>query len=234
MSTQTPGQIYDEKVQSGACPARPGSSSDYCRQLRTPVWLVGCMVSMLRQYFGSADRIALERGTFLWDSKNINSQVYIADDFNWDFENVGQRPALITEISGITNIQEIPTLGRSGLASFDPTTATYNFASIEQGTLLVRAIATSKHECWALAWEAKMFLQSYADALRETYGFKTFHVSKVDPPTPLQEYKEYKVATIHVPFSVIDAWAIQRETLKVQSIDPSFIDLDGDPLFSGK
>jgi hypothetical protein len=189
------------------------------------------MVSMLRQYFGSKDRIALERGTFLWDEQPSKSQVYIADDFSWDFENVGQRPALIAEISTMNNIQEVPTLGRSGLMSFDPEASTYNFASIEQGTLLVRAIATQKLECWALAWEAKMFLQSYADCLRETYGFKTFTVSKVDPPVRMPEYKEYKVSTVHVPFSMIDAWAIRRENLRVQSIDPTFTTENGDPIF---
>ena len=228
---QTPGQIYDAKVQSGQCPEVPGSTEAYCKHLRTPVWLIGCVVSMLRQYFGSPDRIALERGTFLWDEGPQNSKVYISDDLNWDFENVGSRPALIVELANMNSIEEVPTIGRSGLTNYDPTEGTYNFSTIEQGVLLVRAIATQKLECWALTWEAKLFLQSYADALRDTYGFKTFRVGGVDAPVPLPEAKEYKVATIQIPFSMIDSWAIKRENLKVQSIDPSFTDLQNNPLF---
>jgi hypothetical protein len=234
MSTQTPGQAYDHKVQSGQCPERDMSPSDVCRHIRTPVWLTGCMISMLQQYFGSDERIALERGTFKWRRVVKDSEVYIADDFNWDFENVGQRPALIVELAGMNQIKEIPTIGQSGLINYNPRTGVYTFATIEEGTLLVRVIGKTKLETWGLAWEAKLFLQTYADALRETYNFKTFRVSKVDPPVPLKEYTEYKAATIHVPFSMIDAWGIRRENLKVQSIDPTLTEVNGDPFFPGE
>lgn len=231
MSTSTPGQIYEGKVRSGECPSRDGATQDFCRQLRTPVWLIGCMVSMLKQYFGSDERIALERGTFRWSDKVADSQIYISDDFNWDFENVGQRPAIIVEIAGMDSLKDIPTIGRSGLSGYDPGNDSYIFSSIDNGSMALRVIAGHKLECWALAWEAKMFLHSYADAIRDTYRFKTFGVSKVDPPRPMSEYKEYKFSTVHVPFSMIDAWAIKRENLKVQSIDPTFTAGDGAPLF---
>lgn len=222
MSTSDPTQVYDSMIQSGACPPTDADVKDYCKHLRTPAWLLGSAVSMLKQYFGMPERICLDKATFVWNPKVEDSQVYIDDDFNWNFQNVGQRPAIIVELQGFDNIEEIPTLGRSGLISHNPGTDTFNFASIEKGSLMFRCIAKQKLECWALAWEVKMFLQSYADGIKETYGFKTFRVSGVDAPQKMEEYDEYKVATVKLPFSMIDAWAIRRENLKVQTIDPTF------------
>lgn len=221
-------------VQSGECPETDASVKEFCSHLRTPAWLIGCAVSMMKQYFGSQERICLEKGTFFWSKDREKSQVYIDDDFNWNFQNVGKRPAIIVELGGFDSVEEIPTLGRSGLISHNPETGDFNFAAIEKGNLLFRCIARQKLECWALAWEVKMFLQSYADPIRETYGFKKFSVSGVDAPQKLEEYQEYKVSTVKLPFSMIDAWAITRENLKVQTIDPTFaLDVEGDTYFKG-
>lgn len=223
MSTTDPISIVNRLINAGACPETCGRATEFCKHLRTPVWLTGLMVSMLRQWFGSRERLSIEKARFLWHKEVGKSEVYIADDFNWDFINVQQRPAIVVELDSFSAGEDIESIGRSGMVSWNREHDELNFASIENGRFNIHCIAKQKLEAWALAWEVKMFLATYSDVIKEAYGFKKWKVAGVQKPQPMKEAEEYKAAAVVLQFNMIDAWALKRESLKVQTIDPHLI-----------
>lgn len=217
-----PRQVMTSLINSGECPTKSLELKACSHPLRTPHYLTGAMVSLMKQYFGSKERIALEKATFLWDKSAEKSEVYISDEFNWDFREVGSRPAIIVELGDFSSIEEIPTLGKSGLIGYDPKADSLAFAAIENGTFSFRCVAKQKLEAWSLSWEVKTLLQSYAEIISAEYDFQKFRVASVTRPQKMEEADEYKVSTVSVAFNMIDAWALTMENLKVQTIDTTY------------
>lgn len=215
----------EHRINSGECP-RINSRQDLSTcgsPLKTPIYLTGVMVSVMRQYFGSSERISIETATFLWDRDQSKSEIYISDEFNWDLENVGVRPALIVGLGSFSALEAIPTLGRSGLVGYNSETGRFSFGGVGRGSFEIQCVAKQKLECWSLAWEVKMMLQSYATVIQDIYGLRGLDVAGVSKPQKIQEADGYMSAAVTVNFNMVDAWSLRMENLRVQSIDTRVI-----------
>ena len=206
-----------EMINCGECPDRQVESKAGCHS-RTPVFMTGVMVSLMKQYFGSEERIALEKSTFLWDPDESKSKVYIDDEFNWSLSKVGLRPAIIVGLKDYSNLQDIPSVGRSGMIGYDPVTGNAVYGSVDSSGYDIQCIAKQKLECWSLAWEVKTLLQRYAFEIRKTYRFDHFRVEGIGKPTRISQQEDHLVATVGVSYRIVETWGIQAEKLPVQSV----------------
>ena len=187
--------------------------------LRTPVSLTGGMVSLLRTYFGSTQRACLEKATFLWSPDDGSSGVYISDEFNWDLKSVGIRPALIVSLEDFSVTDQAATLGRKGVSGQDLETGAFNISSKDIGGFSIQCIAKSKLECWSLAWEVRVFIQSYAHEIGKAYRYSDISVSGIRKPVPLEGSVGYLVAVVGIPFKVVSTFQIVKESLPATTFD---------------
>lgn len=225
-------QAIEQKIVSGGC--APFSKADYeenyvCDTRISPAWLIGAGVSICRQWFGSEERLSIEeRPKFLWRENPEESEVYIAEDDNWDFETVGKKPAIIVDLSDVSHVAEgAKTIlggdtGGNTLLGHIPESGELIFGSWDSGMLLFRCFAKSRLEAYALAWEVKSLMQSFAAPIEAAYEFKDFEVQSTSRPARMKDPHEgYLVSTVAVRYSIQDTWALTKESLKVQSICPT-------------
>jgi hypothetical protein len=204
-------------INCGECPDTAINMESGCYS-RTPVFMTGVMVALMKQYFGSSERIAIEKNTFLWNEDEGLNKVYIDDEFNWSLSKVGLRPAIIVALKDYSNLQDIPSVGRSGMIGYDSKTGSAVYGSIDTCGYDIQCIAKQKLECWSLAWEVKTLLQSYAYEIRKTYRFDHFRVEGIGKPTRLTQQEDHMVATVGVSYRIVETWGIQAEKLPLQSI----------------
>lgn len=196
----------------------PGSS-DSCRQVRSPIWVIKVFVSLLRQYFGSPERTRLEQGTYIWRDDPDTSEIYIEDEFNWNITSVGKRPALIVTLGGIAESKDTATtLGRSGVVGYDSSNDSYIFASVDQVSLSIQGVSGSKLDSIAVAWEARSFLRTYAMPIEKEYMLHQLSSPNLGNAQKFEEYKDYWATPVNISFNLVDSWALTTESLKVKSI----------------
>jgi hypothetical protein len=194
--------------------------SDICRaadQAKTPVYLMGLAVSALKQYFGTSDRISLSPDQYLWTSDDAASQIFIAEDFNLDFKQIGKRPALICSVENFE--YPIFTTAQQNLESYNPKTGTLNFAQPVNGGWTIHILSPSHLEAWSLAYEVKAFFQSYSLIMIQNFNFHRILCSAIRKPQQEEEYQKLYHAVVMVQFNFVDYWGITREALKIKSIE---------------
>ena len=71
-------------------------------QLKTPLYMLGLGVSLVKQHFGTDERIALEKSKYLWKEDQSLSNLYVSYQDNTDYAVIGKRPAVIVSLGDTT------------------------------------------------------------------------------------------------------------------------------------
>jgi hypothetical protein len=182
--------------------------------MRTPTTLAGSMVDVLRTYFGSTHRSTMEKASFLWNERKEVSFLSIEDEFNWNWDDVGSKPALIVALDDLIVGDGSRTIGRNGLSSYLPDSGGSRMSSRESGGFTIQCVARHKLESWSLAWEVKTFLQNYAYEIGRTYRFGSLNVAGIRKPAQVSHGGvDYMAAAVGVAFHLTSSFSVEREGL---------------------
>ncbi len=180
-------------------------------QLRTSTWLVEMMVALLKQYFGSPDRITFEKSDFTWNPSQPEAQLYISNIDNLDYKNMGQRPQLLVDLE----TQAFPEEVTGDLLSFQSIKGMNDY--------LVRSISSWSIECWglkkleamSLADEVRYFLTTYRHPIAKKYCFDKIRVTNQLKPVKYKDFDNYWIARVIVGFELQEQWSLAQESLKM-------------------
>lgn len=182
-------------------------------QLKTPVYMLGLGVALLRQYFGTEDRLALEKSKYLWAEDQEVSQVYISHQDNLDYQTIGKRPAIIVSLEGMDFTQRVISdrfaVTDEGDAQFmDYSKTGWTFTCISDKAL----------DSLGLAGEIKYFIQTYRQFLRSTYALQTIRVMSLGKYSKQKDFKDLYGTTVSVMVETNDSFEVDLEALKVSAI----------------
>lgn len=184
-------------------------------QMKTPVYMLGLGVALLKQFFGTEDRIALEKSQYLWKENQEESQIYIGHQDNLDYQVIGKRPAIITLLNDTTYPQEV--IGDS-LAVFEVTGArAFLDHAVSSWTFL--CFSDKAIEALGLAGEVKYFFQTYRQFLAPTYSMQKIRVVQLGRYEKQKDYKDMYACPVTVAFDVFDNFEVQPEALRVSAIN---------------
>lgn len=225
MSDHDPFSVCDKQAAQEAqvkrveAPEIPDSISTPCEFTITPATTISIIVSLLRQWFGSEERVTLDRGRFLWHPDLESSQIFIATDYPWNLDGVSGKPGLFVEHGSITT-QPMRSMGmgKGNAMGMSMKTGEIYCASQYSADISIRCMCRSNLEAWALANEVKCFFDTYADAGADEYGFHYLTVRGVQKPVPIKEYGNFMAASTVLNYSILSTWGIMKEALPLKSI----------------
>ena len=184
-------------------------------QFRDSTWLITTMLSVLRQHFGNADRMALQTSTYLWSPDVAATKLVIDNTDNLSFGEGEIFPKLIVGLED----QNFP---RDFIADFD----NYNMGSAERNytvrtdsAFTVEAWALHNLEALALCDEVRVFLQTFRREISCTYGFHSLRPLQQNKPVKSKLYTDYWIARLVVSFEVTATWGVQVEQLKATALN---------------
>jgi hypothetical protein len=201
----------------------PGGINSLARvdtKLKTPIYLLGVGVSLLTQHFGNADRVVLEKSSFVWKQDQIKSQVYISYRDNLDYEVIGKRPAIIASLGDMA----FPRDAIGDILSYDNKTGRYDITDRSESSWEFTCISDKPLEAASLATEIKYFFQTYRKYIAQTYGFDMIRTKMIAKYSKQPEYKDYYGNLVVVEFSCQDNFSVGAESLKVAGIQLDFQD----------
>lgn len=186
-------------------------------QVKTPVYLMGLGMSLLKQHFSNPDRLSLDKATFLYteDETLSESNLHIGYRDNLDFKNVGKRPAIIVDLGDHAFPKEVvgDVIGHSpeqGALFFQDRTIT---------SWMFNCISDKPLEAWSLAGEVKFFFQTYRRFIARAYCMDEIRVSALAGYQRFEEYKEMSGVRVIVGLNYQQSFGVATESLKVSAID---------------
>lgn len=180
-------------------------------QLRTSLWLVEFMVSVMQQYFGNPERIALEEGSFLWNPSQAENKIYINNVDNLDYAAMGLRPAALVDLETHTFPEEV----KGDLHSFDPRTGMVSYLVRDQSAFSIECWAQKKLESMTLGDEVRLFLTTYRHLIAKKYCFDKLRVKQQMKPVRYPQFKDHWITRVIVEYELQDNWSVVAEQLKV-------------------
>ena len=189
--------------------------NESCDQMKTPVYMLGLGVALLRQFFGTEDRISLEKSQFLWKEDQELSGLYIGYQDTHDFQVVGKRPAIIVQLNDTTYPQEV--IGDS--LKVDEATGGKAFLDHAVSSWTFLCFSDKATEAMALAGEVKYFFQTYRQFLAPSYSLSKVRVVQLGRYEKQKEYKDMYACPVTVAFDVYDNFEVQPEELRVSAIN---------------
>lgn len=189
-------------------------------QLKTPIYLLGVGISLLKQHFGNQDRIVLEKSSFIYSDDPLASQIYINYQDNLDYEVIGKRPAIISSIGEMT----YPRDGLGDVMNYDGETGRFDIMDRCESSWQFTCISDKALECLSIATEIKYFYQTYRKYIAQTYGFDMLRTKMISKYQKQTEYKDYYGISVIVEFSCQDNFSVGAESLKVSGIQLDFVD----------
>lgn len=187
-----------------------------CSQFRDTNWLAGAMMSILRQYFGTTDRISLEKGRFLWkpvteqDPAAAQGQIQIDVVDNLKFAEGQKYPRILVDVEN----QEFPhdvIQDQNGYQS----DGTINYFNQNQSAYAIECWGLKKLEASCIADEVRYFLQAYRHVIADKYQFAFLRVKTLMKPVKYKQFDDYWIARLIVPFAMHEHWGITQESLEV-------------------
>jgi hypothetical protein len=182
--------------------------------LRTPVWLIGIGTDMVRRYFSTSDRIALEKSQFLYDRDPSKSQIFIDIQENFNTEVAGKRPAIICSLGPQQFDEKVI---NANMLSQGPQ-GDFQYASINQTSLIYSCFGHSVIEALSLASELKYFFITYRPILCNEYGIERLALRQINPAVKFKEYRDYYTSQINVELQCSETWEVTQEALRVKQI----------------
>lgn len=184
-------------------------------QFKTSIWLHGAMVSILRQYFGSADRMTLEKGSLLWDPDVTKSKVVIDTADNLKFQEGDKFPKFSVELENQTFPKDV--IG--DMVNYNGLTGDVEYNIRVESAFLVQVWAHNRLECWNMMDELRVFLSSFCWNISACYGFQKFRPIQVNKPVKSQLHDDYWIGRVIIEFSVDESWAIGKESLEASAFN---------------
>lgn len=172
------------------------------------------MVSVLRQYFGSEDRMSLQRSSLKWDRDPNVSKVFIDAEDNQDFRDGDTGPRLLVDLEN----QGFPRDSIGDRNDYDPLSGQENFTMRMESAYLIEAWSNKKLEAWTMADEVRIFIHTYRMVIAHQYGFNFLRPSQVVKPVKSRVYEDYWISRIIVSFDISDNWGAMQEQLKAGPI----------------
>lgn len=182
-------------------------------QFWTTNWKAGAMVSILRQYFGSPERITLEKAQLLWDEDIAKTQVQIDVVDNLKFAETGKRPAMLVDFE----TQQFPQDVIGDVHDYSGGTGTVEMFNRNVGAFLLECWAIKKLEAYSIADEIRYFLQAYRAPIADAYGFNMLRVTQVAKAVKYRQFDDYWVARVIVSYEQNEHWGVGIESLKVSN-----------------
>lgn len=183
-------------------------------RIRTPIYIVSVLVAILRQYFGTDKRIALQDSKYLWKEDQAESDIYIAEEWDFNREVIGKRPAILV---GLDN-QIFPRISMSDMLGFDPQTGTAHYITAPQTVARFRCLHESTLSSLELITEVKYFVDVFRKQIEQTYCFDTIRAVQASSPQKVEEYKDYFVSDLMCELKYQEKWGVTTEHLRVKSV----------------
>jgi hypothetical protein len=190
------------------------SGNGTCRiqdQLKTANWLCGMMVSILRQYFGSEDRITLEKTSLLWNPDITQSKVQIDALDNAKFGEGAKFPKMLVDLE----TQSFPKDVLGDLDNFDALSGQRNFSVRTTSAFAIECWSLTKLESWSICDEVRFFLTTYRHEIARHYCLRHLRPIQALKPVKSKMYDDYWVARLIVEFEFDEAWGVLNEQLQV-------------------
>ena len=180
-------------------------------QLRTTNWLVGSMVSILRQYFSSQDRMVLERATLLWNPDATLSKIQIDSVDNLKYQEGDKYPKILVDVEN----QTFPQDSLGDMDNFDAPTGTTGYTTRIETAFSLECWGLKKLEATAMADEIRYFLQAYRQVIATAYRFDKIRVTQVLKPVKYKQFDDYWITRAIVELNLQDTWGVAKEALEV-------------------
>lgn len=186
-------------------------------QIKTPVYLLGMGMTLLKQHFGNPDRLSLDKASFLYtdDTKDEKSGLYIGYRDNLDFETVSKRPAIIVDLGDL----QFPRDAVGDLIGYVKETGAVNFQDRTIGAWNFTCLSDKPLEAWSLAGEIKFFIQTYRRFIARVYCMDDIRVMSIGGYQRFQEYKDQSGVRVSVGMNFQQNFGISVESLKVSAVD---------------
>lgn len=193
----------------------------------TPDLLVSAMVSALRQYYGSRERVGDMPGgggSILWSEDPGERTIAIEPKFNWKSDDDSHVPGIFPGLGGIAPAGEARTL-RMG----EPNPSTFCGTCPETGDRVYRAyrnvsasilcLAREYLSCWALAYDVQTFAETYMGLVIDKIGMSHMSQPSASEPQPYQKRDGVFAAYVSFTAVAIDAWVLEKEGLPATSLE---------------
>ena len=183
-------------------------------QLKTPLYMLGLGVSLVKQHFGTEERIALEKSKYLWKEDQSLSNLYVSYQDNTDYAVIGKRPAVIVSLGDTTFPRKV--IGDrfavdqiyGGAQFLDYSSASWDFVCIADKAL----------DSLSLAGEVRYFFQTYCKYIVPVYGINDIRVEAIGRYQKQPDYKDLYGIVVKVGFDIQDNFEVDQEALKISAI----------------
>jgi hypothetical protein len=186
-------------------------------QFRTANWLTGSMVSILRQYFGSEDRITMEKARLLWSPAIEESQVHIDAVDNIKFQEGVKFPKILVDQED----QSFPKNVVGDLDNVEPEPGQSNYTVQTTSAFSIECWGLKKLESWAICDEVRFFITTYRQVIANAYCFNSIRPIKAMKPVKSKLYDDYWICRLIVEYDLEETWGVSREDLAVSGFSLS-------------
>jgi len=187
-------------------------------QFHTSNWMVGTMVTLFRQYFGSPERLSLEKARLLWSPDPATTQVQIDCVDNLQFDAAAKYPKILVDIED----QNFPRDVIGDVENYEPETGTVNFFNRRTGAFSIECWGFKKLEASSIADEILYFLQAYRAPISQKYEFRTLRVQQIIKPVRYRQFDQYWIGRLIVAFEMDERWGTGVEALKATRFATQF------------
>jgi len=182
--------------------------------MMTPIHVVSCIVGVLRQYFGTEDRIAIDSSKYIWRADSKKTNVYISEEFN-DLRNaVGIRPMILVGFPQSTFSKDV--IG--DFLEYMPDGGEVRNIGRTIGQIRLRCISDKALASMELATEVKYFINVFRHQIQCAHRIDQLRPNSMQGPARIEEYKEYWTTDCVCDILYQENWSIAIETLKIKSI----------------
>jgi hypothetical protein len=182
--------------------------------VKTPIHLVSSLVGVLRQYFGTENRITMDSSKYMWREDLKKSDLWIAEEFNPSVEIVGKRPSiLVGYLSGQIEKSVI-----ADMMAYIPNGEVRNF-ELTRAQVPFKCISTTAIASVELATELRYFMSVFREQIQKDYCIDYLRPSQFTGPQRVEEYKEYWTSQVICDIVYQENWGVVIEHLRVKSIN---------------
>jgi len=186
-------------------------------QFKTPVYLLGLGVALMKQHFGNQNRLTLDKSSFIYtdDLTDPQSALGIGHRDNLNFESMGKRPYIIVDLGEIS----FPKSSINEHMGWDDSLGTTYFIEYVKASWVFNCLSPKPLEAWALAGEVKYFLQTYHKMIAGAYCLDELKVAAISGYAKIPDYEEIKGVSVIVNLSFQQNYGVTIDQLKLSAIN---------------
>ena len=185
-----------------------------CLEIKTPLWQLDCAVGLLKQHFGTPDRLVLEQSQFLWQGDDNASGLFVGLRDGLNFQTIEKRAAVIVGLSEQTYPKEV--IGN--LAAVDRYTGNQQLHDVTVGGWEFTCLSKLPREATALATEIKYLLAAFRKPLADTYGFTLLRPEKLGVAQKVKETDVFYTCTLSSSYRIEDNFVLAQLGLPLSAL----------------